>query len=184
MLSDLMPQNEKQSTATGEPTTVVQRPNIYEQQPDKVNVAFSKKDLNKLREILEYENDSLDHIDINYVVECLTPLQRIRLVNELHRVLRKGGSVTIYSAYWAASKAFGDLDAQWPPISESWYTFLDKEMREKFHPEETKYKCNFVLTMGYGMHQSIASKHQEAQQHALIFYKEAAQDLIATLTKL
>jgi hypothetical protein len=50
--------------------------------------------------------------------------------------------------------------------------------------EQAGYTCNFDVGIGYGMHASILTRHEEFQINALTYYKEAAQDLIATITKL
>ena len=179
MLSDLL---EKQEILKG----AVERLNQYQTKPEEIKIEYSKKNLIDISEgNLKFDNDSVDQFTFTYVIEFLKPNERIKLIHELYRTLKNGGKATIYSSYWAASKAFGDLDVQWPPVTEAWYSYIDKDMREKLHSEDTNYtECNFVVSMGYGMHQSILGKHEEARQHALIFYKEAAQDLVVTLTKL
>lgn len=43
------------------------------------------------------------------------------------------------------------------------------------------FSCDFDATWGYSMHPQIVAKSQDAQQYAMSFYKEACQDIIATL---
>jgi hypothetical protein len=45
------------------------------------------------------------------------------------------------------------------------------------------YTCDFAATWGYSLHPSIQHRNTEYQTFALSNYKEAAQDIIATLTK-
>lgn len=45
------------------------------------------------------------------------------------------------------------------------------------------YSCDFECTWGYGMHPTLQGRNTEYQQFALNFYKEAVQDIHATLTK-
>jgi len=186
MFNDLLLKNNAAQPALEELKGAAIRPNLYkEDAPKEVKYEFTKKDLMNIKSGLSFENDSVDQLTFDYVVEFLTPQERIALAKEIYRVLRKNGKATLKSSYWAASKAYGDLDVQWPPVSEAWYSYLDKEIREKLYPDDTIYTgCDFILSMGYGMHQSIVTKHPEAQQHSIIFYKEAAQDLISTLIKI
>lgn len=46
------------------------------------------------------------------------------------------------------------------------------------------YSCNFQCTWGFSLHPHLLTRNQEYQQHALQFWKESAQDIIATLTKI
>jgi SAM-dependent methyltransferase len=144
---------------------------------------FSKADLQVVKFNLDYEDDSIDQVNIIRVMEYLNGVERINFVNELYRILKKDGKASIITPYWASNKAYGDLDVQWPPVSESWYPHLKAEWRKANNPDETRYKCDFDPTWGYGMHPLIQSRNQEYQQHALTFWKEASQDMIANLTK-
>jgi predicted SAM-dependent methyltransferase len=131
---------------------------------------------------LKQKDNSVDELGVINTIEYLKPEERILFINELHRILKSGGKAMIVTPYWASSKAYGDLNFQWPPVVESWYFSLNREWREKNNPDE-RYTCDFDHTWGYGMHQLIQSRNQEYQQHAIIFWKEAAQDLMATLIK-
>ena len=153
--------------------------------PKEVAVEYGRKDVSSLKNeaILPYSDDSVDEFRITNVIEFLNPVDRIHLVNEIYRTLKSDSKAYISCHYWCASKAFGDLAVQWPPVSESWIFHLNKEWREKNNPYDDSYTCDFDHTWGYGMHHSILSRNQEYQQHAIIFWKEAAQDLMATLIK-
>jgi hypothetical protein len=50
----------------------------------------------------------------------------------------------------------------------------------KYWPEG--FSCDFDVVWGWSLHPQIAVRNQEYQQHALTFWIEAAQDMIATLT--
>lgn len=167
------------------PTTTVKRENIYEQkEEEKVELKFLMKDVESVKKGLSQESNSVDSIEVHYVIEYLTPIERINFVNDVYRVLKKGGKITIYSSHWAANKTYGNIaEVQWPPVAESWYPNLNKKHREDNKITEQRYTCDFEVTWGYGMHQMIVTRNPEYQQHALIFWKEAPQDLIATLTK-
>ena len=115
----------------------------------------------------------------------LTPAERLHFVHELYRVLKPGAKATIINASWSACKSLGDLSTHWPPVSEAWFCRLNKAWRDaQNYTDPDGYTCNFDHTIGYGLHPAIVSRNQEYQQHAVSFWKEAAQDMVATLTKL
>ena len=130
-----------------------------------------------------WKDNTVDEVHCSHFVEHLNAKQRIHFVNELYRVLRPDAKAAIIVPYWASSRAYGDLTHQWPPVGEMWFYYLDKNWRKDNAPHNDFYKCDFICTWGYGMHQQIMAKNQEYQQFAINFYKEAAQDLFATLTK-
>ena len=106
-------------------------------------------------------------------------------MNELYRVLKPGSRCEIQTPHWSSAKAFGDPRVVWPPVSEWWYPLLSKAFRDQQqNVAALGFSCDFDAGIGYGMHPAIVTRNQEYQQNAMMFYKEAAQDLIVTLTKL
>ena len=137
-----------------------------------------------LRKRWPWKASSVDEVQMYHLMQFLTPAERVHVMHELYRVLKVGGKAQVITPFWCASKAYGDATAYYPPISEAWYFRLNKAWREQQNYDDPDgYTCNFDHTLGYGMHQSIAARNQEYQQHALTFWKDAAQDLIANLTK-
>jgi hypothetical protein len=136
-----------------------------------------------LRQTWPWKTDSVDEAQANHLIEYLTPMGRVHFVNELHRVLKVGSKATFWTPHWCSNRAYGDLQRQWPPVSEDWLPFLSKAWREQWTPHGLPYTCDFDFTLGYSMHPGIGPRNQEYQQHALTFWKEAAQDMICTLTK-
>lgn len=149
------------------------------------SIAFEGVDVvADLRQKWPWEDDSVDEVHASHFVEHLTAPERIHFVNELYRVLKKGGKAMVITPHWASCRAYGDLTHQWPPVSEFWFYYLKEEWRAVNAPHNQDYRCNFDTTWGYSQHPSIVPRNQEFQQFALQFYKEAAQDMVATLTKL
>lgn len=126
---------------------------------------------------------SVEEANSSHFVEHLTAPQRIHFVNELYRVLQPGGKCTIVVPHWASCRAYGDLTHQWPPISEFWFYYLSSAWRVGNAPHNDGYTCDFEATWGYSMRQDVAVRNQEFQQFAMANYKEACQDIIATLVK-
>ena len=136
-----------------------------------------------LREPWPWEDGSVAEVNASHFLEHLTGMERVHFVNELHRVLAVGGKATIVVPHWASNRAYGDVTHQWPPVAEMWFYYLSRAWREVNAPHNDFYTCDFDATWGYSLHPSIQSRNLEYQTHAIGFWKEAAQDLIATLTK-
>lgn len=130
-----------------------------------------------------WKDNSVEEAHCSHFIEHLTASERIHFVNELYRVLKPDAKCTVIVPHWSSCRAYGDLTHQWPPVSEFWFYYLSKAWREQNAPHNTGYSCNFDCAWGYNMHQAVATRNQEYQQHALTFFKEAAQDLVATFTK-
>jgi SAM-dependent methyltransferase len=130
-----------------------------------------------------WEDGSVDEVNCSHMIEHLDADQRIFFVNELHRVLKTGGKCSIIVPHWASCRAYGDLSHKWPPVVEFWFYYLNKEWREINAPHNTAYTCDFDATWGYSMRQDLMIRNQEYQMFALNNYKEAAQDIMATVTK-
>jgi ubiquinone/menaquinone biosynthesis C-methylase UbiE len=136
-----------------------------------------------LRKAWPWKNNSVQEVHCSHFIEHLTGTERVHFVNELYRVLIPDGKATIIAPHWASCRAYGDYTHQWPPVSEFWFYYLSKAWRDANAPHDDLYECNFEATWGYAVHPLIATRNQEYQQHAFQFFKEAAQDIIATLVK-
>jgi len=133
-----------------------------------------------LRKAWPWKDSSVEEAHCSHFIEHLTAMERVHFVNELHRVLQPGGKAIVIGPHWASNRAYGDLTHQWPPVSEMWFYYLDKGWRANNAPHNDFYTCDFTVTWGYSLHPSLHSRNTEYQQHALQFWKEAAQDFIAT----
>lgn len=139
-----------------------------------------------------WKDGSVDFVHASHFVEHLKPEERVHFVNELYRVLKNPvykdgvvvtGQATIIVPHWASQRAYGDLTHQWPPVSEFWFYYLDKDWRAVNAPHNVDYTCDFKSVWGYNMHPEIQSRNQEFQQEAMKWKKEACSDLIANFEK-
>ena len=130
-----------------------------------------------------WEADSVDEVHCSHMVEHLKPMERVHFVNELYRVMKKDAKATLVTPHAFAERAYGDMTHQWPPVTGFWFYYLDKNWRASNAPHNDFYTCDFAATWGYSMHQGLFNRAPEYQQHALSYWKEAAQDMIATLIK-
>lgn len=128
-----------------------------------------------------WEDSSVEEAHASHFVEHLDGPERIHFVNELWRVLKPGAKANVITPHVFSGRAYGDLTHKWPPVAEFWFFYLKKEWRAVNAPHNDFYTCDFDVTWGNNLHPAIAVRNQETQQFALTFYKEAAQDTIATL---
>lgn len=132
-----------------------------------------------------WKTNSVDEVHCSHMIEHLTSAQRCHFMNELWRVLKKDAKATIVAPHWASGRAYGDPTHVWPPVCEFYFQYLGREWRKTQAPHsEPMLKCNFHHVLAYGLNPQIAVRNQDFQMFAVAFYKEAASDIIATLTKL
>lgn len=135
-----------------------------------------------------FDDESVDEALASHVVEHLTPKERAHFVNELYRVMKTGAMAQIITPYWASGRAYGDPTHIWPAVSEHWYSYLDRDYRKRvphvdkaYNPDG--YDCHFKARWIYVLHPEVAEMDQSKQDFAIKFFKEAIQDMAATLTK-
>ena len=124
---------------------------------------------------------TLESIEAPHVLQYLDPAVRKALMAACYKALKRGGKVTLLFPHWSAQRYYNDLEVQWPPVSEGWFHALNGDIQRANGIKG--YACDFDVVLGYGMHPVIASRNQDYQQHAIQFWKEAAQDVHVTLTK-
>lgn len=144
---------------------------------------FATNNGDEVGEAYLFPDNSVEEAHASHFVEHLTSEERIHFVNELYRILTPGGKCTVITPHWASNRAYGDLTHKWPPVSEMWFYYLSKTWRELNAPHNDFYTCDFEVTWGYSIRQDLMVRNQEQQVFALANYKEAAQDLIATMVK-
>lgn len=140
-------------------------------------------------EPLPFDDGTVDEVFASHFIEHLDAAERVRLFNELYRVMRVGAQATIVTPHWASNRAYGDPTHKWPPVSEMGYFYVKQEWRDanaphtdiKHNPDG--FACDFDATWGYSLHGELLARNAEFQQFAMTFYKEAASDLHAMLTK-
>lgn len=128
-----------------------------------------------------WKDGTVEEAHCSHMIEHLTWPERVHFFNELHRVLIAGGKCQLILPHWASARYYGDPTHK-EPMSEFAFYYLDKGWRDVNAPH-VGYTCDFAVTWGYSMHQSLVTRNPEYQQFALQNYKEAAQDIIATLVK-
>lgn len=137
-----------------------------------------------------WDDNSVEEAHSSHCLEHFGSMERVHFLNELHRVLKPGAKATIICPHWASCRAYGDPTHKWPPVSEFLWFYLKKDWRMANAPHTDAqylkggFTCNFDVTWGYSLEPGIALRNQEYQQHAMTYFKEAAQDMVATLTSI
>jgi len=136
-----------------------------------------------------WKDGSVIEAHCSHFIEHLTAPQRVLFCNELYRVLHPGGVCQIIVPHWASCRAYGDPTHQWPPVSEFWFYYLNRDWRMANAPHADAsvwaqgFSCNLEATWGYSLRPDITVRNQEYQQFAIGNYKEVVTDMIATLKK-
>ena len=136
-----------------------------------------------LRKKWPWRDESVTEVRASHFLEHLLPMERVHFANELYRVLKKGGKALITTPHWAAARAYGDMTHVWPPVSEFWFYYLNAKWRAEQAPANDFYTCDFEASWGYGIRPDLNLRGEEYRNYALANFKEAAQDMICTLTK-
>jgi SAM-dependent methyltransferase len=95
-----------------------------------------------VRSGLPFANNCVDGAVSSHFVEHLTGDERIEFFNELYRVMKDGATAKIVTPHFGHACAYGDPTHQWPPMSEWYPLYLNKEWRDVFAPH-VAYNCDF-----------------------------------------
>ncbi len=140
-----------------------------------------------------WDDNSVEEVYCSHLLEHLdhnrhNP-ERVRFMNELYRILKPGGKATIVTPHWASNRAYGDFTHADKPVSEMFFYYLSKAWRKLNAPDNDSewnpdgYLCDFEANCVYSLHEKLVGLDQEYVERALTFWKEAAEDMMATLTK-
>lgn len=131
-----------------------------------------------------WEDGSVDEILASHVIEHFERLQRCWIMNEACRVLKVGGKMTVIVPSWSNARAYGDPTHCWPPVSEWWFFYLDKQWRDSQAPHNDQHlSCDFVTTGGHSIAPHLAARNPEYQGMAVNTQINAAVDIHSTLVK-
>ena len=140
-----------------------------------------------------WPDNSVDEAHASHFIEHLTWPQRVHFFNELGRVLKKGAKAQIIWPHWCADRYYGDPTHQ-QPMSPFGLYYLNAEWRKTNAPHCDyaqndgnhmwhEYTCDFDNVISYSLAPWTAGRNQEFIQFAMAAYKEAAQDVMATLIR-
>jgi Methyltransferase domain len=131
-----------------------------------------------------WEDSCVSEVFCSHFFEHLTGPERVDFMNELYRVLAKGGTATIITPYWSSMRAIQDPTHAWPPICEASYLYFNAEWRAANKLDHyLGIRCDFDYAYGHDVPNEWASKNVETLMYAIGHYLNVAADLHVTLTK-
>lgn len=146
------------------------------------SIDFGQKYVADARKGLPFKSDTVDEVRSSHFVEHLTGVERIAFFNELYRVMKVGASAQIVTPHWSHACAYGDPTHQWPPMSEWYPLYLNKQWRDGNAPH-VEYVCDFDYIVAGSWDQRLNGRNPEFVQNAMNHQVNGWRDLIVTLTK-
>jgi len=147
----------------------------------------------------ELPSESVEEIICSFLFNRIPAGKRMEFMDEIYRVLVKGGRVLITVPYWSSMRAVQDYGHSWPPVVEQTFLYFNKAWRdaqkfnEAFAPpylkewldSATNYegKCDFEFTFGYVFDNDTATRADDTRAHWVKHYVNSVTDLQVTLVK-
>lgn len=130
-----------------------------------------------------WDDSSVDEVHLSHVLEHFTKPDRVKILNELYRILKPGGNACIITPC-------GERHAQDPTHKDAevvagFYLYFNKNWRETnklTHNEYEAFVANFDPRIDYSLNPEIANRNDEFKRFALQFYKGAVLDMYVNLT--
>lgn len=130
-----------------------------------------------------WDADTVDEINCSYLYHFVPQPLRIIFIEEIYRVLKKGGKAHITVPHSASWRGVFDARTQWPPLIEQSFVVFDKEWRTKTKHDDD-IKCDFSVIAAYLMsNPRWVSSNDETKGFALTHYRNVVDDLQVTLIK-
>ena len=107
-------------------------------------------------------------------------------MDEVYRVLKPEGKITILSPYWSSARAIQDYTHEWPPIVEQSFDVFNRAFRESNKLSNRAYPkvANFSISGGYVFDPETAGKSDDVRPFWVKHYNNAVTDLQMVLTKI
>jgi SAM-dependent methyltransferase len=135
---------------------------------------------------LPWESDTVDEINCSHFIEHIPREKRWPFFEEVYRILKVGGKVSITVPNWKSERGYGDMTHEYPPVVAMAFWYLNKTWREanKLTYGPYNLKCDFDFTAGAaGITQQFSQRSYETQIFATTHYMESYQDMWAILVK-
>ena len=145
----------------------------------KLNLHEAKHDLAKFP--WPYKDESISELTCFHRFEYIPARLRIPFMEEIFRILDKGGQASFITTYWTSPRSVQDPTCEWPPICEQSFLYFNKGWRATNQLKPIK--CDFDFTYGYQVDPETAARNQESQSFWLKHYLNTATDLQVMLTK-
>ena len=126
------------------------------------------------------EDESVSEIKCIMYIEHVKDL--MKFMNEVHRVLVKGGTASFVAPYYSSMRAMQD-PTHVRPISEATFLYYNKQWRDANKLDHYPITADFDFTYGYSIDPSWVSRSQEARDYAIRHYINVVSDIQVVVTK-
>lgn len=106
----------------------------------------------------------------------------IEFFNELYRILKPGGKVTIISPYYTSMRAYGD-PTHTRYIADFSFFYVNKQWRDTNKLSHYGLECDFDVEYSYHVNNEMTLKSEEVRNKAFNHDWNVVDDIIVTLTK-
>ncbi len=141
-----------------------------------------------------FEDNSVDEIycyhyieHITHVINSLSSADNrdglIQFMDEIYRILKPKGKVTIIAPYYKSGRAFGD-PTHVRHIGDLSFHYYNKEWRDNNKLSHYGIVCNFDITFSYFITNDLTLKAEEIRNKAFKNDWDAIDDIIAELIKI
>lgn len=131
-----------------------------------------------------FKDESVDAIFASHFVEHLDGFERMKFMDECHRILKPGGKMRLVHPYYKSVRAVQDPTHKWPPISENSYFYWDKNWREQNKLDHYPIKCDFEFNIYYTWQDpTVPNKNEETRFFMIDKYWNVVADMVVDMTK-
>jgi len=131
-----------------------------------------------------FKDESVDAIFASHFVEHLDGIERMKFMDECHRILKSGGKMRLIHPYYKSVRAVQDPTHKWPPISENSYFYWDKNWREMNKLDHYPIKCDFEFNVYYSWQDpTVTNKNEETRFFMIDKYWNVVADMVVDLVK-
>lgn len=106
----------------------------------------------------------------------------IKFFNEVYRILKPGGKVTIVAPYYTSIRAFGD-PTHVRYIGDWSFYYLNKEWRDNNNLDHYAFDCNFEAKLSYHITNDMTLKSEEVRNKHFIHDWNVIDDIMVELIK-
>lgn len=106
----------------------------------------------------------------------------IKFMNELYRILKPGGKVTLIAPYYSSMRAFGDPTHQRYMCDFSFY-YYNKQYRDSMGLTQYGIDCDFDVKYSYVVSNELTLKSDDVRQKAFLNDLNTVDDIIVELIK-
>jgi len=138
------------------------------------------------------ESDSVDEINCSHYIEHIphdihNPNDKrdglIQFMDEVYRIMKKGGNATIIAPYYSSMRAVGD-PTHVRYIAEFSFFYYNKQWREDNKLEHYGINSNFDAKHSYLISSELSLRSEEVRNKAFRSELNAVEDIITELVKI